>query len=118
MAHCDHYSPTGHNRHLLRGDWRDPEPADHRQPESGSIILASDYLMPEEPGGTASWGTTGDELRALLARQTRAASEEAVRSGGQVAPQQVETLERLARLVALNEAVQRAPSRHRWRLVL
>jgi len=74
--------------------------------------------MSEELGGTALRDTTGHELRAFLARQTRAASEEAVRSGGQVAPQQVETLERLARLVALHEALQQAPSRHRWRLLL
>lgn len=63
-------------------------------------------------------GSTGDQLRELLVRQAKMAGEEAVRSDGRVAVQQVEALERLARLVKLYDAAQPSPPRQRWPLTL
>jgi hypothetical protein len=53
----------------------------------------------------------------LLNRQAKTASEEAVRSGGQVAGEQIEALERLARLVVICDAAQ-PPTRKRWPVVV
>jgi hypothetical protein len=58
--------------------------------------------------------TTGDQLRDMLSRQIQAASDEAVRSGGQVSAEQVETLGRLARLVDLHQSAQPPSARKRW----
>ncbi len=63
-------------------------------------------------------GTTGDQLRDLLRQQVQSASNEAVRSGGQVAVEQVEALERLARLVNLHQTVQPSPKHKRWPVVV
>jgi len=58
--------------------------------------------------------TTADQLRDLLRQQAQAASDEAVRSEGQVAAGQVEALGRLARLVEIQQAAQPARKRKRW----
>lgn len=63
-------------------------------------------------------GTTGHQLRDLLNRQAKAASDEAIRSGGQVTAEQIEALTRLARLVDLCDAAQRTPTRQRWPVIV
>jgi hypothetical protein len=62
--------------------------------------------------------TPGDQLRDLLAEQVRAATDEAIRSGGQVPAEQVDSLSRLARLVEFYQAAQPAPARRRWPVVM
>jgi hypothetical protein len=62
--------------------------------------------------------TLGDQLRDLLAQQVRAASDEAIRSGGQIPAEQVDALSRLARLVDLYQAAQPPPARKRWPVVM
>lgn len=62
--------------------------------------------------------TLGDQLRDLLAQQVRAATDEAVRSGGQVPAEQVDALSRLARLVELYQTAQPPPARKRWPVVM
>ncbi|HZT29785.1 MAG TPA: hypothetical protein VFA33_07880 [Bryobacteraceae bacterium] len=52
-------------------------------------------------------------LRKLLRAQTRAAREEALRNGGQVPAEQVESLRRLRQLAEFSRAVE-APERRRW----
>lgn len=59
-------------------------------------------------------GTTGDELRDLLNQQVQIVSEEALRSDGQVSPQKVENVQRLAHLVDLYQAAQAPRRRRRW----
>lgn len=61
--------------------------------------------------------TVRGQLRDLLNRQAKAASEEAVRSGGQVPGEQIEALERLARLVELCDAAQ-PRTRQRWPVIV
>ncbi len=51
-----------------------------------------------------------------MRRQVQAASDEAVRSGGQVSAEQIEALARLARLVELQGAAAPPPGRRRWPL--
>lgn len=62
--------------------------------------------------------TPGDQLRDLLAKQVRTATDEAVRSDGQVPAAQVDALSRLARLVDLYQAAQPPPARKRWPVVV
>ena len=62
-------------------------------------------------------GETRDQLRDLLGRQARAAGDEAVRSGGQVSAEHLESLGRLARLIELHEAAHPAAGRRRWPVV-
>ena len=60
-------------------------------------------------------GTTqGRQLRDILRRQAQAASDAALQTGGQVSAEQVEALERLARLIEIWDAAQPSPSRKRW----
>jgi hypothetical protein len=61
---------------------------------------------------------TGDKLRDLLRRQTQAVSDEALRSGGQVPAEQLESLANLARLVELRQAAQPPIKRRRWPVIL
>ena len=58
--------------------------------------------------------TTRRHLRDLLFRQVQAASEEAIRADGQISDEQVQALERLARLAALCDEAQPPPYRKRW----
>jgi hypothetical protein len=58
--------------------------------------------------------TTEDQLRELLGKHLQAASEEAIRSGGQVPSDRVEELGRLSRLVDLYKACKPSPPRKRW----
>lgn len=55
----------------------------------------------------------GDQLRKLLSQQVDAVSEEAVRSGAAVDPEQLEALTRLSHLVDLNQSVRTTPLRKR-----
>jgi hypothetical protein len=59
-----------------------------------------------------------DQLRDLLSRQLQAASDEAVRSGGQISAEQMDGLGRLAQLVALYQTAFPAPARKRWPVAL
>ena len=52
----------------------------------------------------------GDELPVLLLQQTKAASEDAIRAGGQISAEQLEALERLSRLVRISRDAQSYPS--------
>jgi len=63
-------------------------------------------------------GSTGDQLRDFLRQQVQAASDEAIRSGGQVSAEEVETLGRLARLVDIYQAAQPPPTRQRWPIIV
>jgi len=67
---------------------------------------------------TSSPGDSGDKLRALLRQQTQAATDEALRSGGQVPAEQLEAVARLARLVDLREAARHSARRTRWPVIL
>lgn len=58
-----------------------------------------------------------DQLRKRLAEQVNAVSEEVVRSGDPVAPEQIETLTSLSRLVDLHQSVRTTPIRKRLLLV-
>lgn len=60
----------------------------------------------------------GDKLRDLLRRQTQAVTDEALRSGGQVAPEKLESLASLARLVELRQAAEPPVKRRRWPVIL
>ena len=52
-------------------------------------------------------------LRDLLCQQSKELREEAIRTGGQISAQQVEALERLARLVSIFDAAH-PPTRRKW----
>jgi len=58
--------------------------------------------------------TTEDQLRDLLRCRAQAVGNETIQAGGQVATEQVEALQRLARLVEICNAAQSLPSRKRW----
>ena len=57
-----------------------------------------------------------DRLREMLHRRARAVGEQTVEAG-EVSREQLEDLERLARLVAIGEAARRRPPPRRWPLV-
>jgi hypothetical protein len=59
-------------------------------------------------------GSSRSQLRELLRRQTETIGEEAVRSGGQVSAEQVETLGRLARLIEISAIAKPRPARKLW----
>lgn len=60
--------------------------------------------------------SVGDQLRDLLFRQAKGVSDDAIQADGQVTAEQVEALERLARLVETCKASQPRPPRKRWPL--
>jgi hypothetical protein len=62
--------------------------------------------------------TTLNQLRDLLRRQAEAASDEATQAGGNISPERVEELKRLAQLVEITEAAQPQPPRKRWPILV
>jgi hypothetical protein len=70
--------------------------------------------QPPEKGTHREPRTTEDQLRELLGKHLQAASDEAIRSDGQVPADRVEALGRLSRLVDLYEASKPSPARKRW----
>jgi hypothetical protein len=62
--------------------------------------------------------TTLNQLRDLLRRQAEAASDEATQAGGNISPERVEELKRLAQLVEITEAAQPQPARKRWPILV
>ena len=67
-------------------------------------------MPPSDPGG--------ESLRQLLMARTSAAVEKAVRSGGEIAEDEVAALGRLARLVEHRKAAEAPPPRRPWPLVV
>ena len=61
-------------------------------------------------------GPDDEQLRRLLARRVSEASAQALRAEGELAPEQLTRLERLARLVAIADAARLAERRRRWPL--
>ena len=59
-----------------------------------------------------------DKLRDLLRAKTSAALDQTLRSGGQVPPEELDALARLARLVELSQAAQPPSRRSRWPVIL
>jgi len=59
-----------------------------------------------------------DKLRDLLGQRTQAAADEALRSGGEVAPEKLQSLASLARLIELRQAAQPQVRRKRWPVIL
>jgi hypothetical protein len=62
--------------------------------------------------------STGDKLRDLLRQQTQAATDEALRSGGEVPAEKLESLTSLARLIELRQAAQPPIKLRRWPVIL
>ena len=59
-----------------------------------------------------------DALRRLLTNSTSAAVEKAVRSGGEIAEDEMAALRRLARLVKHHQAAEAPPQRRTWPLIV
>jgi hypothetical protein len=55
-----------------------------------------------------------DRLRELLSRNTKALTDEAIQSGGQISPAHLEELDRLAKLIEIRAASEPHPIRPRW----